>query len=1050
MLAISHVLSAIWFELELKIPEKTKTACKTIAAAFKGIFTVSNNSNFLNSKQSFIEAIRRAGLVPPSEIIADGKVHRFSSNGKPSNKDGWYIFYADDPASGKFGCWRQGFDETWCSKTGNEPGLTAKEREELQARIKAKQEQAEKAIQEARATAQSKAQWIWNQAVEPVPDFPYLAAKSLKASYGARATKPSAKYPEPSLVIPIWIDKQLTSLQFIHADGSKHFLGGGAVTGGFFLIGEISEDIEETRIVSDASKMLFICEGFATGATIHEATGAPVFVAFNAGNLKAVAEAMRKRYPDAQIILAADDDWRTPNNPGIQKAIEAAKSIDASIVVPDFNWLERGKKETDFNDLFQLGGLELVKECLDKRRSPDDIKRLLARIGGLSIKALVEKTKSDVQILFGEKVLAELARWKREEKAFYGEFKQALKDAGLKIVRDVEEAIKALEKDASSKRKETKAKEKTFGRPEIKSTVKIGEMVDALEQAILGAGDLLFVRAGVLCRLIHGSKSEKPIKRDEGAPIIAAAPTAHILELASRCAYWTESKKVEGEFVDVACYPPRFAIDALATRGTWDFPALHGIIQAPTLRHDGSLLDKPGYDADSGLWFDPGTTVFPDIPAKPTLQDAKAAIDELLEIFQDFPFLEETDKSAALAFLLTLLCRYAIDGNVPMFLARASTPGTGKSLLVDAVSVVATGRKAARMAQEDNEDEARKRMFSLAIAGDPLVLIDNVSRPLGSAALDAAITGGVIRDRILGRSEMASAPWNAVVSASGNNLTVKGDLARRVIPIDLDARMEKPEERENFKHGDLLAWCKSNRGRLVAAGLTVLRGFIVARKPKQSIAQYGSFEQWSGLVRSSLVWCGLPDPASGRARISEASDPAIAELREALQAWRSAFGSKALSLAEVIRDIERTFAPNLGDHAQHDLMKALKEALGAFDNRFDGKRLNPKAVGRALSKHKDRIVEGLSFRQKGNGHGGTVLWKVEHAVDDYGGFGGFGGFIPIPREEKKHSKNFDHDPKDNSSIYGFYMEAAETNPPNPPNPPQKEKEAADSEEWGDA
>src|SRR6185503_2006750 len=141
--------------------------------------------------------------------------------------------------------------------------------------------------------------------------------------------------------------------------------------------------------------------------------------------------------------------------------------------------------------------------------------------------------------------------------------------------------------------------------------------------------------------------------------------------------------------------------------------------------------------------------------------------------------------------------------------------------------------------------EEAKRLLSIAMAGDTLVHIDNVVHPFGSGPLDSAITSNSIRARLLGT----------------NNMSFIGDMARRVVPIDLDAKSEHPELRSDFTHSPLLDWVTAERPRLVTAGLTVVRAFFVAGCPREpDIPEYGSFEQWSDLIRHALLWCGWEDP----------------------------------------------------------------------------------------------------------------------------------------------------------------------------------------------
>ena len=141
------------------------------------------------------------------------------------------------------------------------------------------------------------------------------------------------------LLVPLRdLDGKLWSMQRIYPDGNKLFLKDGRTSGLMHTLGEPTP----TRIIA---------EGFSTGASIHEATGHCVHIAFNCHNLKSVAESIRKAHPDTDLIIAADDDWKTEGNPGMTKATEAAMSYGAKLAIP--SWLEnqRNEKETDFNDL---------------------------------------------------------------------------------------------------------------------------------------------------------------------------------------------------------------------------------------------------------------------------------------------------------------------------------------------------------------------------------------------------------------------------------------------------------------------------------------------------------------------------------------------------------------------------------------------------------------------------------------------------------------------------------------------------------------------------
>ena len=292
--------------------------------------------------EQFRDAIRSAGLTPPNTIIHDGKIHRFSTNGKPRDDSGWYILHADGISAGAFGCWREGITEAWCAKSDNV--MTEAEREAHRQRIKSIQAQRETDLVQRQQSAATDAAKRWQEATNG-NQHSYTTVKGVQC-YGVKVDSAGA------LIVPMRdTSGTLQSLQTIAPDGSKLFMSGGRVKGCYHSIGK-------------PSGALIVCEGYATGASIHECTGHAVAVAFNAGNLEAVALALRAKYPALKIIVAADDDHLTAGNPGMTKATAAALAVAGYLAVPMFP-ADRPDKATDFNDLHQLAGLDAVKRCIE-------------------------------------------------------------------------------------------------------------------------------------------------------------------------------------------------------------------------------------------------------------------------------------------------------------------------------------------------------------------------------------------------------------------------------------------------------------------------------------------------------------------------------------------------------------------------------------------------------------------------------------------------------------------------------------------------------------
>lgn len=295
------------------------------------------------ASEQFQQAIAGAGLPVPEVIHGDGELYRFSTNGKRSDASGWYVLHDDgDMAAGAFGCWRAGMQQTWCSK--DTKAMTPAERSTHQQRMQtiAQQREADKAQRQQDAAVAAAKRW---EAAAPAPaSHPYLVRKGIKP-HGIKAEGEALLIPLRDASIA------LHSLQAIGPEGDKRFQPGGRIKGCYFGIGK-------------PKGLLIVCEGFATGASIHEATGHAVACAMNAGNLLEVTQALHSKYPKLRLILAADDDAFTDGNQGVTKATEAAQAVGALLAVPRFTG-ERGEKETDFNDLAQREGLDAVRQCID-------------------------------------------------------------------------------------------------------------------------------------------------------------------------------------------------------------------------------------------------------------------------------------------------------------------------------------------------------------------------------------------------------------------------------------------------------------------------------------------------------------------------------------------------------------------------------------------------------------------------------------------------------------------------------------------------------------
>lgn len=490
----------------------------------------------------------------------------------------------------------------------------------------------------------------------------------------------------------------------------------------------------------------------------------------------------------------------------------------------------------------------------------------------------------------------------------------------------------------------------------MKVTLKIGndvlKMANDAERAMNSAPDLeIFQRGTELVELVG----------DSTTPEIRTIQNPRLYELVSHyCNFVTEKVNKDNEVSEVPKMPPREVVNALAVRGHWKFRKLKGVVQTPTIRTDGSLLTKAGYDSGSSLYFQPPKGVVFRINDHPSREDGLVALEVLKEAIVDFVFPEPCFHSAALSMILTPLVRPAISGSCPLFAIEAPTQGSGKGLLADVAGIIVTGSELSRMAQTSNETEDAKRIASLISGGVRIVLIDNVEHRFGHGLLGALITSATWNDRLLGGNAMG--PWDnlAVWIITGNNLAYHDDMVRRVIPVLIDTGLEKPEQRTAFMHNPLEGWLKANRGELVSAALTVIGSYFAAGRPAMGLPNYGSFQAWSDVVRSALVWLGQADPCEARKRIMETGDPRSHAFGNLIAAWFERYGKDSMSIRDAI---------NTADEDLRELMFEMCPARNGRD--VDGHYL-----GNIFRRYVGRPLGGLVVAKGGKSTGHLVLWRV--------------------------------------------------------------------------
>jgi hypothetical protein len=373
---------------------------------------------------------------------------------------------------------------------------------------------------------------------------------------------------------------------------------------------------------------------------------------------------------------------------------------------------------------------------------------------------------------------------------------------------------------------------------------------------------------------------------DQGRPIIREVPEPVLDDRLDRAANFYRSNKNSGAVR--ADLPKRYV---QRIRETVDLPPLNSIVEVPVLREDGSILEEPGYDEESQLYYRPaeGLTV-PPVPRDPTREEIRHALKTVWTPLQDFPFVDQASKANALALMLTPIVRPQLGAqNVPLAIVDATVQGTGKTLLVNVVALTATGRTAATMNAPDGDEEWRKQITAQLLQGASMIVVDNVRGRLQSAPLEQALTTALWQDRVLGKSQQVELPQRATWVATGNNVQPHGDMKRRVYPIRMDAEMERPWKGREFSIDNLKKWTDEHRGELVAALLTLARGWQSAGRPEPDVELLGSFEEWTRTVGGILQYAGVDGFLDNLESLYEQTDEETAEWAGFLQSLYTYF-----------------------------------------------------------------------------------------------------------------------------------------------------------------
>jgi len=511
-------------------------------------------------------------------------------------------------------------------------------------------------------------------------------------------------------------------------------------------------------------------------------------------------------------------------------------------------------------------------------------------------------------------------------------------------------------------------------RPTIRLGVDLFRVVDDAVAALAQA-KTLYQTTGKLVRVVRVEEAdESRMSATTGTPLICPLPPSALHEHLTEIARWEAWDNRSQTWVPRE--PTKNAIQALSDRMEWaGVPPIAGITEVPVMRVDGTVLDKPGYDNATGyLYLSQGH--FEPIAEYPSHVDAKSALADLADVFADFPFKTEADRYVPIAALLTLVARPAIVGNVPLIGFDAPLKGTGKTLCIDAVGTIATGRPSYKINWTGAEEEQEKQLNSYARLRAPLVNFDNANTPIRGAALERVLTSrGRVALRVLGSSTIEEHIWKTVIFVSGNQLKIASDMTRRTLRCRMVPRHERPSERplDAFKHTDLLAWCRQERERLIDSALTLLRAFVVAGKPKQSIGNRGGFEEWIDLIVGAIKWAGGPDILSCWDHEEDDDDGRNAHV--ALLDWWAERWPEGATSKEALAELQAPSSSLAVMARKAEVLDACKAICGVYDI----KNLSARELGFALRALREVYIAGRYFDVGRNTNAGK-LWEVRTSL----------------------------------------------------------------------
>jgi hypothetical protein len=450
----------------------------------------------------------------------------------------------------------------------------------------------------------------------------------------------------------------------------------------------------------------------------------------------------------------------------------------------------------------------------------------------------------------------------------------------------------------------------------------------------------------------HGGHAVRIERADDGVPVLVPLNQDRMRYELARCAVWQRMVNGRPEMTK----PPLDVVRDVLARPNPPLAVLAQVVSVPVFGPDGEWQTEPGYQAASRTFHAPAREChIPAVAEQPSAAEVARARALLLDdVLGDFPFVGEAERAHALAAIVLPFVRPMIAGPTPLHLIEKPSPGTGGSLLAEMPVRIATGRAPAVMSEGRDEDEWRKRITAKLATGPAVIVIDNIRRPLESAALASALTADVFEDRRLGHTQVLRLPVRGVWIATGNNPALSEEIARRTVRIRLDANVERPWMRTGFRHEDLKAWVSEHHDDLIWAVAALVRAWLAAGRPGGT-QRLGMYEQWADTIGGILTVAGVPGFLGNLEDFYAETDAQGSALRALVNVWWSTYQSRDLNSSSVWHLIQTAGIPL---------------DVGAGNERSQTTR-----VGLLLAQLRDRQIDGYRVERRSSLHG-VQRWRL--------------------------------------------------------------------------